>query len=227
MVTRKSPQANLENKKTISYLLGFIMVLSLVYIVLEWGKADIVKAVTKNEFLETAVYELPPITRQNEVTPPPPPRQLSDTYIEVDNSENESSVIELSSDPATDNSDVKISDVGSVSYGNEIEDNADSEIHDWAEIAPKFNGDVNKYLSDNIRYPVIAIENQIEGRVICQFVVNKDGSITDLKVIRSIDPVLDKEAMRVLRNMPKWRPGIQNGKPVRVKFFIPVNFQLM
>lgn len=82
------------------------------------------------------------------------------------------------------------------------------------------------FLSNNVRYPAIAEENGIQGRVICTFIVERDGSITDVKVARSADPDLDKEAVRLLRSMPKWIPGLQNGSPVRVKFSLPVTFRL-
>ena len=83
-----------------------------------------------------------------------------------------------------------------------------------------------KYLSDNIKYPVIAQESGIQGRVICQFVVNRDGSIVDIEVVRSVDRSLDAEAIRVISGMPKWSPGKQRGKTVRVKYTLPVNFRL-
>ena len=83
-----------------------------------------------------------------------------------------------------------------------------------------------QYLAKNIKYPTIAQENGTQGRVIVQFVVNKDGSIVDAKVVRSVDPYLDKEALRVINTMPKWKPGMQRGKPVRVKFTVPVMFRL-
>ena len=83
-----------------------------------------------------------------------------------------------------------------------------------------------QYLSKNIKYPTIAQENGTQGRVTVQFVVNKDGSIVDAKVVRSVDPYLDKEALRVINTMPKWKPGMQRGKPVRVKFTVPVMFRL-
>ena len=84
-----------------------------------------------------------------------------------------------------------------------------------------------KYLSENVKYPVIAQENGIQGRVICQFVINRDGSIVDIEVVRSGgDPSLDKEAVRVIKSMPKWKPGMQRGKTVRVKYTVPVNFKL-
>lgn len=83
-----------------------------------------------------------------------------------------------------------------------------------------------KYLNDNIKYPVIAQESGIQGRVICQFVVNRDGSIVDIEVVRSVDKSLDAEAIRVIKNMPRWTPGKQRGKTVRVKYTLPVNFRL-
>ena len=83
-----------------------------------------------------------------------------------------------------------------------------------------------QWLRDNIKYPVIAAENGIEGRVIVQFVVSKTGSISDVRVARSVDPSLDKEAVRVVSSMPNWTPGKQNGSAVNVRFTLPVTFKL-
>ena len=82
------------------------------------------------------------------------------------------------------------------------------------------------FLNHNVKYPSIAEENGIQGRVVCKFVVERDGSITEVTVARSVDPVLDKEAVRVLKSMPKWIPGMQDGKPVRVQYTVPVTFKL-
>ena len=87
------------------------------------------------------------------------------------------------------------------------------------------NAALFKFLGDNVKYPVIAQENGIQGRVICQFVVNRDGSIVDVEVVRPVDPSLDKEAIRVIKSMPNWSPGKQRGKAVRVKYTLPVNFR--
>ena len=106
---------------------------------------------------------------------------------------------------------------------------ATEEIFVVVEEMPEFPGGQSalmKYLSENIRYPVIAQENGIEGRVICPFVVERDGSITDVQVVRGVDPSLDKEAVRVIQSMPKWKPGKQRGKPVRVRFTLPIVFRL-
>lgn len=95
---------------------------------------------------------------------------------------------------------------------------------------PEFPGGQNalfKYLSQTVKYPAIAKENKIQGRVLCQFVVNKDGSISDIEVIQSGgDASLDKEALRVIKSMPKWKPGKLNGEPVRVKYVLPITFKL-
>ena len=83
-----------------------------------------------------------------------------------------------------------------------------------------------RFLSDNMKYPKVARESGIQGRVVVQFVVGSDGSICNAKVIRSIDPYLDKEALRVVSVMPRWKPGMQKGKPVRVQYTMPLMFRL-
>ena len=105
----------------------------------------------------------------------------------------------------------------------------EAKVFDVVEQMPSFPGGQSallQYLSSNIKYPVVAEENGIQGRVIVTFVVEKDGSITDVRVVKSVDPSLDKEAQRVVKSMPKWIPGKQNGAPVRVKYTVPVTFRL-
>ena len=105
----------------------------------------------------------------------------------------------------------------------------ENKVFDVVEEMPSFPGGMGalmSWLSQNIKYPVIAAENGVQGRVIVQFVVEKDGSITDVKVAKSVDPSLDKEAARVVSAMPKWTPGKQNGSAVRVKYTVPVTFKL-
>ena len=104
-----------------------------------------------------------------------------------------------------------------------------NKVFDVVEQQPQFPGGMgalNQWLGSNIKYPAMAAENGIEGRVIVQFVVERDGSITDVKVVRGVDPSLDKEASRVVRAMPRWIPGKQNGSAVRVKYNVPVAFRL-
>ena len=105
----------------------------------------------------------------------------------------------------------------------------DNKVFDVVEQMPSYPGGMGalmQYLSSNIKYPVIAEENGIQGRVVCTFVVERDGSITDVRVAKSVDPSLDKEACRVIKSMPHWIPGKQNGSAVRVKYTLPVTFRL-
>ncbi len=105
----------------------------------------------------------------------------------------------------------------------------ETKVFDVVEQMPSFPGGpaaLMQFLSSNIKYPVVAEENGIQGRVVCTFVVEKDGSITDVRVVKSVDPSLDKEAMRVVKSMPKCIPGKQNGSAVRVKYTVPVTFRL-
>ena len=104
-----------------------------------------------------------------------------------------------------------------------------NKVFDVVEEMPSFpggQGALMSFLSSNIKYPVVAQENGVQGRVIVGFVVERDGSITDVKVMRSVDPSLDREAQRVVKAMPKWKPGKQNGSAVRVKYTVPVVFRL-
>ena len=103
------------------------------------------------------------------------------------------------------------------------------EVYHVVEQMPRFPGGdaaMLKYIRDNLRYPQSALEQGIQGRVIVQFVIEKDGTPTEFNVLRSVDPDLDKEALRVLGNMPKWKPGMQKGQAVRVKYTVPVSFKL-
>jgi len=105
----------------------------------------------------------------------------------------------------------------------------DNRIFDVVEQMPQYPGGtaaLMQYLSSHIQYPVVAEENGIQGRVVCSFVVERNGSITDVRVVRSVDPSLDKEAIRVIKGMPRWTPGKLNGSPVRVKYNVPVTFRL-
>ncbi len=105
----------------------------------------------------------------------------------------------------------------------------ENKVFDVVEQMPSFpggNGALMEYLSKNVKYPVVAQENGVQGRVVVSFVVERDGSITDVKVVKSVDPSLDKEAARVVSSMPKWIPGKQNGSAVRVKYNVPVSFRL-
>ena len=224
MQIKKSQQASLEDKKIIYVLMGFVFVLSLCYVALEWTEQEVTKyEVMDDEFLFEEEVEIQQTTQE---TPPPPPppavQEVEVLNVVEDNVETES--IEINTED--DKEEVVIA--APVEAPEEEEE--EEVIFVVVESMPEFPGGQQalfKYLSENVKYPVIAQENGIQGRVICQFVVNKDGSIVDIEVIRSGgDPSLDKEAVRVIKSMPKWKPGKQRGKAVRVKFTVPVSFKL-
>ena len=105
----------------------------------------------------------------------------------------------------------------------------ENKVFDVVEQMPSFPGGPQallQYLKSNVKYPVVAAENGVQGRVVISFVVEKDGSVTDVQVAKSVDPSLDKEAQRVVKSMPHWIPGKQNGSAVRVKYVVPVSFKL-
>lgn len=224
MQIKKSQQASLEDKKIVYVLMGFVFVLSLCYIALEWTEKEVTKyEVVDEDFLIEEEVEIQQTTQE---TPPPPPppvvQEVEVLNVVEDDVETES--IEIS----TEDNKEEVVIAAPVEAPEEEEE--EEVVFVVVESMPEFPGGQQalfKYLGDNVKYPVIAQENGIQGRVICQFVVNKDGSIVDIEVVRSGgDPSLDKEAVRVIKSMPKWKPGKQRGKPVRVKFTLPVNFKL-
>ena len=206
-------------------LMGLVFVLSLCYVALEWTERE----VTKYEVTDTDLFfeEEIEIQQTTQETPPPPPppavQEVEVLNVVEDNVETES--IEVNTE---DDKEVEV--VIAAPVEAPVEEEEEEVVFMVVESMPEFPGGQQalfKYLSENIKYPVIAQENGIQGKVVCQFTVNKDGSIVDIEVVRSGgDPSLDKEAVRVIKTMPKWKPGKQRGKPVRVKFTVPVSFKL-
>lgn len=119
---------------------------------------------------------------------------------------------------------------GSKANDNTVEGNDSAEqVYTKVEVMPQFPGgdtELTKFLGKSVKYPVIAQENGIQGKVVCSFIVSKDGSLSDYKVVRGTDPSLDGEAIRVLKMMPKWTPGTEKGKAVNVLYTVPVTFRL-
>jgi len=127
------------------------------------------------------------------------------------------------------NADIRIDEPVGNSDVKQVVEADPNQIFTSVEQVPEFPGGLEKfgaYLGKSIRYPAVARENGTQGRVICTFVVEKDGSLTDIKVTRGIGSGCDEEAVRVLKNSPHWKPGIQNGRPVRVQYSVPISFTL-
>lgn len=227
METKKTPKANLESKRPTWLLVGYVTVLAFMFVAFEWTRdvrVDTSGRITENVFEQDMEI---PLTRQPEVTPPPPPQvtPINDvlTIIDDDATAEETNFASLEET----GEDVVIKHIP-VTVDEEVV--MEDDIFVVVEENPQFpNGGTAgllQYLGKNIKYPTIPQENGTQGRVTVQFVVNKDGSIVDVKVIRGVDPYLDKEAVRVISTMPKWIPGKQRGVPVRCKFTVPVTFKL-
>lgn len=230
MEIKKTPKADLENKKSTWLLVGYVIALALMFVAFEWTQRDIV--IDTSQGIADLVFEeeIIPITQQPEQAPPPPPEvieeapQIAEVLNIVEDDQDVGDIRLASSEETGERVEVKFVPVVEV-----VDEPEEEEIFEVVENMPEFPGgpaEMMKFLSNNIRYPTIAQENGIQGRVIVQFVVNSDGTIVDATVVRSVDPFLDKEALRVINSMPKWKPGMQRGKAVRVKYTLPVMFRL-
>ncbi len=225
MEVKKAPKVDLEGKKTVFFEIGLVFALGVLLYAFEW-KTETTQ--TKDMQTETQVQveeEIIPITQQNTPPPPPPPPapKLTDLIDIVENDQDIDDDLEITdAEDQTENTVVDVTQFED--YGEE--DTGEAEIFQIVEKMPTFNGNLNQWLRKNLVYPVMAQENGVSGKVYIQFVVEKDGSITDIKVGRGVDASLDKEALRVVRAMPKWKPGEQRGKPVRVSYTLPINFTL-
>jgi len=224
MELKKSPKASLEDKKMLFIMMGLVMVLSLLYIGFEWTEQE-VKVYDSFDTSMLAEEEIEIVQTQQELPPPPPP-PVPDV-VEVINIVEDDVIVESVDINTEDDKNKEV--VIQAPVAAPIQEEEDNVVFQVVETMPSFPGGdqaLFKFLGDNVKYPVIAQENGIQGRVICQFVVNKDGSIVDVEVVRPVDPSLDKEAIRVIKSMPNWSPGKQRGKSVRVKYTLPVNFKL-
>ena len=227
MEVKKSPKADLEGKKSTSLLIGYILALAVMFIAFEWSERD--KKVTTDTGIAELLFEeeIIPITEQEQKQAPPPPPEAPKAEEIIQIVENDAEV-EESTIQASDETD-KAVEVKYVPVEVEEEEVEEQQIFQVVEEMPEFPGgmaECMKFLSKNIKYPPSSAENGIQGRVIVQFVVNQDGSIVDPVVVRGVDSHLDKEALRVIQMMPKWKPGKQRGKAVRVKYTVPVMFRL-
>ena len=227
MEVKKSPKADLENKKTSNLLVGAILTLAVLFVGFEWSERD--KKVTTDTGIETVIFEeeIIPITEQEQPkqAPPPPEAPKVEEVLEIMDNDSE---VEESTIQASDDTQAAV-EVKYTPVEVEEEEVEEQQIFQVVEEMPEFPGGMGecmKFLGKNIKYPTISQENGVQGRVIVQFVVNRDGSIVDPVVVRGVDPYLDKEALRVIQMMPKWKPGKQRGKAVRCSFNLPVRFKL-
>ncbi len=227
MEIKKTPKANLENKKTMAILIGLVLALGIMFIAFEWSKNEIkvYEDAIQGEFVEDE--EMIEVTFRNE-TPPPPPPPIQETVLsDVIDIRDDKEDIQTKNFDSEDDKNKKV--VIQAPIAAPVEDPEENRIHVVVERMPEFPGGeaaMNQFINRTIRYPVIAQENGIQGRVVVQFVVNTDGKIVDVEVVRGVEESLDKEAVRVVKAMPPWNPGRQGGKNVRVKYTLPIRFRI-
>ena len=225
MEEKKSPKANLENKKLLFTQIGLIISLLLAWMVFEFKSYDKREIDTSLLSREIAVdEEMVEITKQDEPKPQPMEMPKQTTQLEIVQDDVEVEYINI-------NAEIEQNEVVEEYVAPEIEEEevVEQEIFQIVEEMPAFPGGEQKlmeYVGKNIKYPQIARESGIQGRVFVGFVVEPDGSVSNVKLLRGIGGGCDEEAMRVIKNMPKWKPGKQRGKAVRVSYQIPVMFRL-
>ena len=228
MEIKKSEKANLENKKLLFIEIGLIISLAITYVAFEWTSTETNVSTLEAEAEVVLEEEIIPITQE---TPPPPPAApkipvLSDQIDIVDDE------IEIDDDMFMNLEDDSSLGVEIMDYVEVEEEVVEEEAIPFqlVEEKPSFQGgDANqfsKWVNSRLQYPEIAKENGVQGRVTLQFTVEKDGTVTKVRVLRGVDPSLDKEAVRVVSMSPKWKPGKQRDRAVPVTYTFPVIFQL-
>lgn len=227
MEIKKSPKANLEDKRLTFVFMGLIVALAILYTAFEWTQREItVHEVVNEDFLVEEEIQIDQTFQEETPPPPPEPEEVPEVIEEIKIVEDdvETEDVDFSTEDTKEAVEIKQVIIEEDEEEEEIE-----EVFLVVEKSPEFPGGqkaLMKYFSDNVRYPVVAAENGIQGRVICQFTVWKDGTIRDIVVLKGVDKSLDKEAIRLIENMPKWKPGEQRGKAVSCKFTVPVSFRL-
>lgn len=223
MEQKKSNEANLEKKRFAFFSIGLLMISSVTFSAFEYKQGEAIEnnqEVAQNnlddDFLEDILPEEEPPPPPPEETPPPPPPQIEDITI----TEDEDEVTEI---------DFNTEDVLDEIPEPQVAAPEPEEIFDFAEVEPAFPGGeaaMAQWINDNIEYPTVSAEMGEQGIVYVQFVVQKDGSIKNVKVLKGVSTDLDNEAKRVVSKMPKWSPGEQAGKKVSVRYTLPIHFRL-
>ncbi len=232
MEVKKSRGADLENLRVQGFLLGLIVVLAAMFVALEWNSTDSGWAFFETDDDLEAEMELSPLKRDKDEIPMMLPQEQK---VEQPKSEQLNLVdddVELTFEPEP------------VERPEDLKDQQDADDQDKPEVVDMYNEPVDfrvvedlpqfpggasefmKWLTRNLKYPVSAQNKKIKGRVVAQFIVNTDGSVSDLELTEHLEAACDREVLRVLRMMPKWQAGVMNAKPCRTKVCIPIVFNL-
>ena len=231
MEIKKDPKVDLESRKSINVLTGLVGILAILFIAFEWSTTEVRKSNLGQRDAVLEEEEEIVMTVQNNTPPPPPPPPMPDVIEQLTVVEDDVEIeeVEVQSAEDDDNTTVEVMDLTAETGPSEEEEAEGNQIFTVVEQNPEFPGGeaaLMNYIKKNLKYPACAAENGIQGRVTLSFTVEKDGSIANIEVMRSPADELSKEAIRVVNSMPKWKPGKQRGKAVRVKYVLPVTFRL-
>ncbi len=223
MEAKKNPDVDLSKKTGLFLNIGFVVSLLLVIVAFEWksyDRTDLLDMGQINDDFEEMTEV--PVTQQ---PPPPPPKIKQPEIIEVPDEEEIEEEIEVDLDVEI----TEETEIEEIIFDEPEEEEETDEIFQIVEQPATFKGGVQAfytYVQKNLKYPSQAQRMGMEGRVFVEFVVGKDGKITDVKVLRGIGAGCDEEAVRVLKNSPPWNPGKQRGRPVRQRMVLPITFKL-
>ncbi len=223
MEAKKNPDVDLSKKTGLFLNIGFVVSLLLVIVAFEWRSYDNTDLLDMGQINDDfdEMTEVP-ITQQ---PPPPPPKIKQPEIIEVPDEEEIEEEIEVDLDVEI----TEETEIEEIIFDEPEEEEETDEIFQIVENPATFKGGVQAfyaYVQKNLKYPSQAQRMGMEGRVFVEFVVGKDGRITDVKVLRGIGAGCDEEAVRVLKNSPAWNPGKQRGRPVRQRMVLPITFKL-
>ena len=232
MEKKKSRQADLEGKRVQGFLLGLILVLALIFVALEWNSNDSGWTFFDQDDDLEAELELEPLKRdQNEI-----PMMLPQEKVPEQPKSEELRLVEEDVEITPEITDEKQAEMAEIPENPDMQEQPEVvDMYDApvdirvVEDLPQFPGgaaEFMKWLTKNLKYPPSAQHQNVKGRVVAEFIVNKDGSVSDLQLVEHLNLACDNEVLRVLRMMPNWQPGLMDAKPCRTKVCIPVVFNL-
>ena len=234
MEIKKSAKADLERGKGLSLLLGLLVALSVVFVGLEWRSAVAQAQTTDRGFNAQEIEDVMNIEdQQKPEEPEPEPQQAQQVEIQLPDDikvvSNDKEVIKPTIISVDQDKPLPPPNIPLGAKNVQADEDVDQTVFEIVEENPEFPGGnegLAAYLRKNLVYPESAVDNGVQGRVTVGFIVERDGSVASVEIKKSVDPALDKEALRVVKSMPRWKPGKQQGKAVRTRFSVPVVFRL-
>ena len=234
MDIKKSDQANLDKRRSTGFLLGLVLAMSLLFAAFEYTTRpqsyDEDDSMLDDLAEDLTMKSAPQDTKDMvSAIAAPASKAITENVKEVAHVDNSDKIAPITSKLVIGSGQAVQKEAEVTEALPQVTADKDTAVLRTVEQIPEFPGGIvqfMKWLTRNLRYPPQAQEQKIQGKVVVSFIVNKDGSISSPTVVKSVDPMLDNEAMRVVKMMPRWKPGLEKGKPCRTMFAIPINFVL-